>query len=159
MKCDYDAGEMPKIRGARIALLQAEWYEEYSDLMVKQCTEMLQLAEAEPVICEKLPGTLELPLAARDMKRANPDLEAIILFGIIIRGETEHFQMILDITSKAIERLIFEEDIPVINEIIPAENVDQVIARCSDNSANKGREAAIAAAKVISWRRQLVAGY
>jgi 6,7-dimethyl-8-ribityllumazine synthase len=61
--------------------------------------------------------------------------------------------MIFEITSRGFERVIFEEDTPLIIEMLPVTSIDQVKARCGDDDSNKGIEAAIAAAKVIEFRK------
>jgi 6,7-dimethyl-8-ribityllumazine synthase len=152
MKSTYDISNLPQIPGSEVAILQAEWYSEYSDTMVKHCSEILTAAGVSTIHHQLLPGTHELPLAARDIIRAHPKIDAVILFGIVIKGETYHFEMILDTVSRGIERVMFEEDTPIINEIIPAYTLDQVEARTKDDETNKGREAALAAVKVITMR-------
>lgn len=153
MKTEYTRADLPEIQDAQIAILQSSWYSGYSDTLVRHCKELLSQTKCREPVLHQLPGAMELPFAARTVAHRNPRLEAIIIFGIIIRGETAHFDMIVDLCTRGFERVMYEEDVPLIIELLPVENEDQAKARCADNDSNKGREAATAAAKMIEWRR------
>jgi len=155
MKSTYDTTILTQVPGAQVAILQSEWYAEYTDVCIAHCRAILDQAGAAAPHCHRLPGALELPFAARHVSRSIPTLEAIIVFGIVLRGETQHFDMILDMISRGFERVMFEEDIPIIVEVLPVETIEQAKARCADDDSNKGREAALAALKMIHWKRAL----
>lgn len=146
---------LPQIPGACIAILQAKWYREYTDNLVKKCLEVLKETGCETPDVHILPGSLELPLAARRVAR-NRDrkYEAIICFGAIVKGETFHFEMIMNECMRGLGQVMFEEDIPILVEVLPVLKLEHLIARSGDNEHNKGIEAAIAAAEIIDWRRK-----
>jgi 6,7-dimethyl-8-ribityllumazine synthase len=150
---EYNLSKLPKIPAARVAIIQSKWHREYSDVMVRKCKEALAQAEfAEPEV-HILPGCYELPLAAKKLAQSDPSLEAIIAFGIIIKGDTFHFEMVMNETVRGLSTVMLEQDIPIINEILPVTEISQLEARCGDDDFNKGIEAAIAALEVVSWRR------
>lgn len=149
----YDLRDIPQIPDAEIAIIQSKWHSNYSDVMVSKCIAALEATACKTPSVHQLPGCFELPLAARDVARNNKSLEAIIVFGIIIKGDTYHFEMVMEETVRGLGKVMFECNIPVINEILPVTSEQQVIDRCGDNDSNKGLEAAIAAAEMISWRR------
>jgi len=150
----YDINTLPKVKGAKTAIVMSKWYREYSEVMVAKCTGLLLDAEAVQPEVHVLPGCLEIPLAARRLAQRDPSLEAIIAFGIILKGDTYHFDMVMNLSTSGLERVMFECDIPIINEILPVTKIEDVIARCGDNEHNKGLEAALAALEVIDWRRK-----
>lgn len=156
MKTTYEANQLKDISGARVAIIQSEWYREYSDIMVSRCKTELAKAGCKDIIYHQVPGALELPLACRHLIRTSGSFDAVIVFGILLKGETLHFEMIFEIATRGFERVMFEEDTPIIIELLPVTNIEQVIARCSNNDSNKGIEAAIAASKIISWKNSLV---
>ena len=84
----------------------------------------------------------------------DPSLEALIVFGVIVKGDTYHFDIVKDLCMSGLERVTFECDIPVINEILPVNKIEDALARSADDSKNKGIEAALAALEVIDWRRR-----
>jgi 6,7-dimethyl-8-ribityllumazine synthase len=132
----------------------SKWYREYSDAMVKKCCEVLSAAGFQQPEVHVVPGCLEIPLAARWLVQRDPSIEAVIVFGVILKGDTYHFEIVKDLCMSGLERVMFECDIPVINEILPVDTIDYVVARCGDNDKNKGFEAGIAAAEIIDWRRR-----
>ena len=158
MQVVLDPSAMPKIPGAKIAILQSKWYKEQLDNISKKCIEMLVAADCPQPEFYTLPGSWELPLAAQTIIRSAPKdkpYDAIIVFGAIMKGETYHFEMIADACSRDFGKVMLEEGVPIINEVIPITTMEQLIARSADDGFNKGIEAALAAAEIITWRREL----
>jgi len=155
MQHSYSGTSLPQISGATIAILQSKWHREHTDRMVTKCVELLKSAGAAEPEIHILPGSIELPLAARRLVRRGKKYDAIIVFGAIVKGDTFHFEMVMNMCAQGLNQVMLEEDVPIINEVLPVTNIDQLIARTGDNEHNKGLEAAIAAAEVISWRRSI----
>ena len=155
MQSKTDVTNLPNIDGARIAILQSKWYREHTDLMVSKCIEVLGScnADAEHHI---LPGTLEMPLACQGLARTKR-YDAIICIGVVLKGETRHFEMVVDEAARSLGQVMLNEDVPVIVEIIPATTIEQVIERTADDEYNKGIEAAAAACEIVNWRRMALA--
>lgn len=153
MKQPYQETALPKIPRAQIAIIQSKWHREYSDVMVRKCREVLAAAGVPEPEHHLLPGALELPLAARHLLNNNQKLEAVIAFGIIVKGETDHYEVVRDgCCNGLIETgLLFE--VPVVVEILPVHNIKYAAARCGDDQFNKGIEAAQTAIEMIHWRR------
>jgi 6,7-dimethyl-8-ribityllumazine synthase len=101
-----------------------------------------------------LPGCLEIPLAVRRLAKRDPKLEAVVVFGVILKGDTYHFDVVKDLCMSGLERVSFECDLPIINEILPVAKLEDAQNRAQDNEKNKGIEAGIAAAEIIAWRRK-----
>lgn len=155
MKLAHDAHDVPKIPHARIAILQSKWYREHTDNMVKKCLGLLQQSECVAPDVHILPGALEMPLAAQTLARDKRlHYEAIICFGAIMKGETYHFDMIVDECIRGLGRVMLNEDIPILVEVVPVASIEQLAARSADDSFNKGIEAALAAVEIVHWRRQ-----
>jgi 6,7-dimethyl-8-ribityllumazine synthase len=157
MQVALDASKMAKIPGARIAILQASWYREYVDKMVSKCRLLLKRSGAKNIEHHLLPGSLELPLAAQTLIRnapADKPYDALICFGAVMKGETYHFELIMNEAGRGFTDVMLCENVPIIVEVIPITSVDQLKERSKNNSFNKGVEAAIAASQVIAWRRK-----
>jgi 6,7-dimethyl-8-ribityllumazine synthase len=121
--------------------------------MVKRCLEVLSAAGCVTPKVHVVPGSLEIPLAAKRLVENDPELESIIVFGVILKGDTYHFEMVKDLANSGLERVMFEHDIPIINEIIPVDTLEYVRARSGDDDKNKGLEAGLAAVEIMAWRR------
>jgi 6,7-dimethyl-8-ribityllumazine synthase len=150
----YSTADVARTPNAKIAIIMSKWYRELSDSMVRRCLPILEQAGCAPVEVHVVPGCLEIPLAARRLHQAKPDIEALIVFGIIVRGDTYHFDMVKDLALSGLERVMFERDVPIINEILPVDKIEHAQDRCADNDKNKGIEAALAAVEIIEWRRR-----
>lgn len=150
----YATSQVPKVEGGRTAIIVSKWYREYTDAMIKRCLEVLKAASCEVPPVHVVPGSLEIPLAAKRLAENDPTLESIIVFGVILKGDTYHFEMVKDLSNSGIERVMFENDIPIINEIIPVDTLEYIKARCGDDDKNKGIEAGLAAVEIMRWRRE-----
>lgn len=159
MQVHLDPTTIPKISGARVAILQAKWYREHIDHMVARCVKELEASECPPPEHHLLPGSLELPLAAQTLIRKGASegrpYDAVICFGAIMKGETHHFEMIVDACTRGFSQVMLNENVPIIVEVIPVTKIEQLIARSQDDAFNKGVEAALATAEIIQWRRSL----
>jgi 6,7-dimethyl-8-ribityllumazine synthase len=155
MQQSHHAVAMPRIAGAQICILQSKWYREHTDLLTAKCKELLESAGAT-VTVSIVPGCLEIALAAKIMLQKKP-YDAVCCLGVLMKGETDHYEMILQSCVVALQSVSLEYNVPLVNGILPVSNLQQVIARASDNDFNKGIEVALAAAEFISWRAQQAA--
>ncbi len=97
----------------------------------------------------KVPGSYEIAGAARrllDSKKYN----AIVCLGVIIRGQTPHFEYVASNSAKAIIEMAASGKIPVIYGIITADDMEQAIDRAGTKSGNKGYDAMMAAVETAS---------
>lgn len=123
--------------------------------MAQACDGVLRQAGYSDIQQHTLPGSLEIPLAARDLlaEDATQRIDAIICFGVIVKGDTLHFEMISQESMRGLGQVMHEFRRPVLVEILPVFDIQQAIDRCSDDEFNKGIEAAVAAIEMIHWRR------
>ena len=150
----YDIKNLPVVDKGQVAIVSSKWYGDISDAMIVPCEKLLQNAGCLPIEKHILPGCLEIPLAVRRIVKRNPSLEAVIVFGVILKGDTYHFDIVKDLSMSGLERVGFECDIPIINEILPVDTIEHAYKRAGDDDKNKGLEAALAALEIIQWRRQ-----
>ncbi len=121
--------------------------------MVQKTVDLLVVADCPKPEVHILPGSLELPLAAQSLMRKEK-YDAIICFGAIMQGETKHFDMIMNMCADGFNKVMLEESVPIIMEVLPVTDIKQLEARSQDDAFNKGVEAAIATAEIIDWRRR-----
>ena len=95
----------------------------------------------------KVPGSYEIPGVCRKIISQNK-YNAIVCLGVIIRGQTPHFEYVASNTSKAIMELSIEGPVPVIYGLITADDMDQAIDRAGTKSGNKGYDAVLAAVEM-----------
>ncbi|NUU95638.1 6,7-dimethyl-8-ribityllumazine synthase [Marinitoga sp. 1135] len=101
----------------------------------------------------KAPGSFEIPFIAK--KLTNKNYDAIIALGVVIRGETYHFEVVANEVSKGIAHLNLISDIPITFGIITSETLEQSMDRSGAKAGNKGFEAAMAALEMANLNKKL----
>ncbi len=155
-----DLSGLPTIANpGRVAILKSKWYPELNDSLADTCAGVLREKGFDRVETHTLPGSLELPLAAADLLAADSDreIDAIVCFGVIVKGETLHFEMITNECMRGLGDVMREYRCPIIVEILPVLDISHAQARAADDEYNKGYEEAAAAIEMIAWRRALQA--
>ena len=151
-----DTSALPVItKPGRICILQSKWHFNLVQSMTEACIRVLAQAGYTKIDVHTLPGSLEVPLAARDLlaEDSTGHIDAVICFGVIVKGDTLHFEMISQESMRGLGAVMHEFRRPVIVEILPVFTEQQAIDRASDDDFNKGIEAAVAAIEMIAWRR------
>tara|TARA_A100001037_G_C15139259_1_gene632796 strand:+ start:2609 stop:3094 length:486 start_codon:yes stop_codon:yes gene_type:complete len=143
------------VNPGRIVILRSKWYPELTEELARVSEKVLRAKGYNQVDIHTLPGSLELPLAAADLLAADTgkEIDALICFGIIVKGETLHFEMISQECVRGLGAVMRQYRRPIINEILPVLTLEDAEARAGKNKFNKGYEAAAAALEMIAWRR------
>lgn len=155
MKKSYDASKITPIPGAKVAIVQAAWHKEHSDRMVNVSREMLEAAKCAAVDVFQVPGTYEIPLVAKKIAKGG-NYDAIIVYGIVVKGDTDHYEIILQTVIREIGKVMYDFEVPIIMEILPVHRLEDAIARTKEES-NKGIEAAQATIDLITLYRTKLA--
>ena len=96
----------------------------------------------------RVPGAFELPLGAKSVSRKD-DVDAIICLGVVIKGDTPHFEFICNSCSQAIINLSLELLRPVIFGVLTTNNLDEAEERIDPSKMNKGKEFAKTAMQML----------
>jgi len=105
----------------------------------------------------KVPGAFELPLASLKAAESGK-FDAVIALGIVIRGETPHFDFVAGEAAKGITQASLKTGVPVLFGVITADTVEQAMNRSGLKAGNKGFEAAMSAIEVASLYSQMADG-
>jgi 6,7-dimethyl-8-ribityllumazine synthase len=100
------------------------------------------------------PGSFEIPLVALKMAKTNR-YDAIICLGAIIRGGTPHFDYVASEYTKGVAKVSLDTELPVINGVITADNLEQAIERAGTKMGNKGFAAATSAIEMANLLKGL----
>lgn len=95
------------------------------------------------------PGSYEIPLIAKKMADSKI-YDGIICLGVIIRGDTPHFEYIAGETAKGIAKAGLDSNIPISFGVITTDNIEQAIERAGTKSGNKGWQAALSAIEMAN---------
>ena len=151
------ASALSAVSGApyKVAIVAASYNERLVEGLLARVKEGLLAAgvKAAKLSIHRVPGSNELPYAAQAVaRRLRPDV--IIALGVIIRGDTIHYELIADVVTQALQTVALETDRPVINGVVAAENDAQATARCI-GPVNRGVEFSRAALAMAELRRKL----
>ena len=141
--------------GGHFAIIASQYNARYVDSMLRAARKVLADAGAESVRVVRVPGAYEIPLVAAKLARAQP-LSAVICLGVILRGETQHAQLIGEAVTSALMQLQIWMGVPMVHEVLLLENRQQAEARCLSPEHNRGAEAAataVAMAQVLKTLR------
>lgn len=97
----------------------------------------------------RVPGAIEIPLAAQRMARVKK-YDAIIALGAVIRGGTPHFDFVASENSKGLAQVSMQFDIPVAFGVLTVDTIEQAIERSGTKAGNKGTEAALSAIEMVN---------
>ncbi len=103
----------------------------------------------------KVPGSYEIPLAAKMMARSKK-YSAVICLGAVIRGATPHFEYVSAEVSKGVAAVSMETGLPVIFGVLTTDTIEQAIERAGTKSGNKGWDAAISAIEMENVMKQMM---
>lgn len=104
----------------------------------------------------RVPGALELPLAAQKLVLAGMD--AVVALGAVIEGETDHYTHVATQAMEGLQRVALETGAPVANAVLTVREYAHARDRSLPGKANKGYEAAQAAIATVNAFRQLSGG-
>ena len=136
--------------GLHVGIAVATWNQTITDRLLDGAKGRCLELGVERVTVLAVPGALELPLATQALAKQGCD--AVVAIGAVVRGETDHYDIVVRESAAGITRVALDSGIPVANAILALHDFSQAIDRAGEGEANKGREAVDAA---VSFARGL----
>jgi 6,7-dimethyl-8-ribityllumazine synthase len=142
-------------KGFRFAIVASRWNDSLVSRLIEGALDALVELSADENAVEvfRVPGSFEIPLCALKAA-ASKKFDAVICLGVIIRGQTPHFEYIAAEVARGIGQAGMKTGVPLLFGIITAENVDQAIDRAGVKLGNKGFEAATAAVELVNLYKE-----
>ena len=142
--------------GMRFAIVVARWNAVITDRLLHGSLDALFRSGARKadVGILRVPGAWEIPSAARKLAETG-NFDAIITLGLLLRGETAHYEAIYNEVSRGIGQSQQETGIPHAFGVLTCETLDQALDRAGLKGGNKGFEAAVAAVEMVSLHRKI----
>lgn len=137
----------------RILIVEGRFYDQLADALLEGARSTLESLGAA---CEvvTLPGALEIP-AAIAMAAKWGRFDGFVALGVIIRGETYHFEIVSNESAHGLMQLGVEQRLSIGNGILTVENEEQAWARARVSEGDKGGQAARACLDLLAWKDQL----
>jgi 6,7-dimethyl-8-ribityllumazine synthase len=144
-------GALPDARGKRFAIVVADFYEDLAAQLEDGARRGLADCgvAADAVQTIRVPGCFELPLAAR-RAIAGGDVDGVVALGVVIRGDTPHFDYVAGECARGIMDVQLATGVPIGFGVLTTENRAQAEERADPQRGDKGYEAAVAAATVAT---------
>jgi 6,7-dimethyl-8-ribityllumazine synthase len=136
---------------ARFLIVEARFYAQLNDMLVAGATKVLRDAGHEIEVID-VPGALEVP-GAIAMAAEGGEYDGFVAIGVVIRGETYHFEIVAGESARAIMALTMD-GIAIGNGILTVENEAQAQVRADPAKKNKGGEAAVAAMRLLELQEK-----
>ncbi|MCS7182561.1 MAG: 6,7-dimethyl-8-ribityllumazine synthase [Thermoanaerobaculum sp.] len=140
--------------GLRFALLLSRFNSLVGERLLEGALDCLLRhgAQEEDLTVVRVPGAWELPLAAARLARTR-QFHAVIALGVLIRGETPHFDVIAAECAKGLAQVALEQQLPISFGVLTCDTMDQALERAGGKAGNKGWDAALAAVEMAQlWR-------
>jgi 6,7-dimethyl-8-ribityllumazine synthase len=152
------AKETGSVKGARILIVEARFYDDIADALLAGATRALKEAGAS-FDRITVPGSLEVPaaiaMALDAAARKKKPYDGVVALGCVIRGETIHFELVSEQSARALIDLSVARQIPLGNGIITVDTEAQAWERARIEEADKGGDAARAALAMLRIKRSL----
>ena len=149
----YDINSVPSAANMRFGIVVAEWNWEITSALAQGAVDTLKKHDAndENISVKYVPGTFELPLGGQYFAEMD-NVDAIILLGCVIQGETRHFDYICEGVTQGTKDLNLKYNKPFIFGVLTTNNEQQALDRAGGKLGNKGDEAAITAIKMVDLK-------
>ena len=143
---------------AHLLIIEARFHDDLADALLDGATSALKDAGATYDVVT-VPGSLEIPavitFALDGMGEGGKDYDGFVALGAIIRGDTYHFDIVANESSRALMDLSVQEAIAIGNGILTTENDAQAWTRAKRSEGDKGGFAARAALTMIALKEKL----
>jgi 6,7-dimethyl-8-ribityllumazine synthase len=142
--------------GMRFGMVVARFNDELTNELARSAYQCLEKngAKRETIDVVRVPGAYEIPVVAEKMA-ASGNYNALIVLGVVVEGETQHAQMIIETTGQSILDIACKYQVPIINEIVGVRTWAQAEARCLGGENTRGWYAAEAAIETARVYKQL----
>lgn len=146
----YDIESVPSAEKMRFGVVVAEWNIEITSALVEGAVNTLKKhgAKDDNILAKFVPGSFELPLGAQYFAEME-NVDAVLLLGCVIQGETRHFNYICEGVTQGTMDLNLKYNKPFIFGVLTTDNQQQALDRAGGKHGNKGDEAAVTAIKMV----------
>jgi 6,7-dimethyl-8-ribityllumazine synthase len=140
--------------GLRFGIVVSRFNEFITDRLLRSAYDGLLRSGAreKDIDIVRVPGSFEIPSAARTLAETKK-YDAIICLGCLIRGDTAHYDVIVNEVTRGIGQSAQETGIPHAFGVLTCENLEQAIDRAGLKMGNKGLEAALAAIEMANLKK------
>jgi len=147
---------VPSAKEMTFGIVVAEWNSQITGALLDGAVKTLHEAGCidDNITIKWVPGTFELPMGAQYFAEYT-NVDAVIVLGCVIQGETRHFDFVCQGVTMGITQLQLSWSMPVAFGVLTTENIEQALDRAGGKHGNKGDEAAATAIKMVALQREM----
>ena len=152
----YDFESIPDASAMRFGIVVSEWNQSITEKLLQGACDTLERhgVKSANINVSRVPGSFELTFGAKQIAE-HLELDAVIVLGCVIRGDTPHFDYVCSSVTQGITQLNINYNIPFIFGLLTTDNLQQSEDRAGGKHGNKGDESAITAIKMIDFSCKL----
>jgi 6,7-dimethyl-8-ribityllumazine synthase len=153
---EFSAPERGILAPLEFAVCVGRFYDDLADRLVAGARQGFELAgvPAGRVTAHSVPGAYELPFAAR-LYAETGRFAGIACLGVVIRGETDHYDFVCAEAARGIQDVQLVTGIPCAFGVITCDTMEQALARAGGGKRDQGRNAALTVARMALMKREL----
>ena len=140
--------------GLRLGIVASTWHSGICDALLAGARKVVAESGIENPTVVRVLGAIEIPVVAQELAGSH---DAVIALGVVIRGETPHFEYVCDAVTQGLTRVSLDTSTPVANGVLTTNTEAQALARAGlpTSAEDKGAQAAGAALMAALTLREL----
>ncbi|SDL70902.1 6,7-dimethyl-8-ribityllumazine synthase [Nonomuraea maritima] len=144
---------VPDAAGLTVGIVAASWHAKITDQLVSRAVQACDDSGATATVV-RVAGSMEIPVVAQALARR---CDAVVGLGVVIRGDTAHFDYVCDAVTTGLTRVSLDEETPVGNGVLTCNTLEQAVDRSGvpGSKEDKGYESTIAALETALLLRDL----
>jgi 6,7-dimethyl-8-ribityllumazine synthase len=147
---------MPELdaSGLRLAIVASTWHERICDALLASAQRTAKKAGVRKPTVVRVLGAIEIPVVAQELARKH---DAVVALGVVIRGQTPHFDYVCDAVTQGLTRVSLDASTPVANGVLTTNDEAQALDRAGlpESAEDKGAQATAAALSTALTLHQL----
>lgn len=156
MSPSHGVPDMPELdaSGVRLAIVASTWHQKICDALLDNAVRLAKDAGVSTPTVVRVLGAIEIPVVAQELARHH---DAVVALGVVIRGQTPHFDYVCDAVTAGLTRVSLDAATPVANGVLTTDNEEQALDRAGlpSSAEDKGAQATAAALSTALTLRQL----
>ncbi|MEV0897850.1 6,7-dimethyl-8-ribityllumazine synthase [Actinoplanes sp. NPDC049802] len=129
--------------GLRLGIVGSRWHNDLVEHMMNRARAAAEACGVAEVITTRVAGSVELPVVAQALARR---VDAVVALGVVIKGETQHFEYVCDAVTSGLTRVALDESTPVAHGVLTVHSLGQARDRAGleDSIEDKGWQSTVA---------------
>ena len=127
--------------GVQLGIVASTWHREICDALLAGALKVAVESGVDNPTVVRVLGAIEIPVVAQELARNH---DAVVALGVVIRGQTPHFDYVCDAVTQGLTRVSLDASTPVANGVLTTNNEEQALDRAGlpESAEDKGAQAA-----------------